>query len=143
MSTDSGWSQVYISGLAPTSEPNNDDLETMLEEQYDLMTDTDLLWAGPGSSIIKRGEDGTCRGYAFLSFYSLEGATRAIEKINATGLLKAEPSSLKKKPKKKETRETEDLRNIRLRRQRKAPVAKHPVVVSSNGRRTNLRKKTK
>uniref|UniRef100_A0A7S3P8V2 RRM domain-containing protein n=1 Tax=Amphora coffeiformis TaxID=265554 RepID=A0A7S3P8V2_9STRA len=143
MSTNNGWSQVYISGLAQSVLPNNDELETMLEERYDLATDTDLHWAGLGSSIVKRADDGACRGYAFLSFLSLEGATRAIEKINAAGLLKAELSNLKKKPKKKETKGSGDLPNIRLRRQRKAPAAKHPVIVSSNGRRTGLGNKTK
>ena len=31
-----------------------------------------------------------------------------------------------------------DLPDLRLRRQRKQPVRKHPVIISSNGKRTNL-----
>jgi RNA recognition motif-containing protein len=36
------------------------------------------------------------------------------------------------------TAKSNDLPDLRLRRQRKQPVRKHPVIISSNGKRTNL-----
>ena len=42
------------------------------------------------------------------------------------------------------TNETkQSLPDLRLKRQRKKPIGKHPVIISSNGRRTNLGNKTK
>jgi RNA recognition motif-containing protein len=42
------------------------------------------MWAGPGTTLIKRDEcTGTSRGYGFLSFHSLQGASLAVEKINS------------------------------------------------------------
>jgi hypothetical protein len=37
----------------------------------------------------------------------------------------------------------QSLPDLRLKRQRKKPIGKHPVIISSNGRRTNLGNKTK
>ena len=143
-SSTNGWTQVYLSGLEKTSLPTDEDLETLWEERYGLSVDASLMWAGKGTSIVKRSDDGICRGYAFLSFLSLDGATRAVERINNSGddQLRAEIS----KPKKKQNKATkggQDYSDIRLRRQRKAPVAKHPVIVSSNGKKTGLGNKTR
>jgi RNA recognition motif-containing protein len=65
--------------------------------------------------------------------------------------LRAEISDGSSRRGKKKMSENEDddvgtarpLPDLRLRRQRKRPVRKHPVIVSSNGRRTNLGNKTK
>lgn len=116
-----------------------------------------LMWAGPGSTLIKRDDNGCCRGFAFLTFYSMDGALLAIDRINndirsssdATlsitsnkMRLRAElsnPTSSKKKGgKKKKNDGGENLTDLRLRRQRKQPVRKHPVITSSDGKRTNL-----
>ena len=120
-----------------------------------------LMWAGPGSTLIKRDDNGCCRGFAFLTFYSMDGALLAIDRINndirsssdATlssnnMRLRAElsnPTSSKKKggKKKKKNDGDENLTDLRLRRQRKQPVRKHPVITSSDGKRTNLGNKTK
>jgi hypothetical protein len=119
-----------------------------------------LMWAGPGSTLIKRDDNGCCRGYAFLTFYSMDGALLVIDRINndirsssdaspssSNMRLRAElsnPTSSKKKGgKKKKNDGGENLTDLRLRRQRKQPVRKHPVITSSDGKRTNLGNKTK
>ncbi|KAL7453605.1 hypothetical protein ACHAWC_009623 [Mediolabrus comicus] len=121
-----------------------------------------LMWAGPGSTLIKRDDNGCCRGFAFLTFYSMDGALLAIDRINNDSrrssisdaiassnnmILRAElsnPTSSKKKGgKKKKNDDGENLTDLRLRRQRKQPVRKHPVITSSDGKRTNLGNKTK
>ena len=123
-----------------------------------------LMWAGPGSTLIKRDDNGCCRGFAFITFYSMDGALLAIDRINndsqsssssdATASsntsnnmrLRAElsnPTTSKKKGGKKKNDGGENLTDLRLRRQRKQPVRKHPVITSSDGKRTNLGNKTK
>ena len=120
-----------------------------------------LMWAGPGSTLIKRDDNGCCRGFAFLTFYSMDGALLAIDRINNdirsssdanpsitsnNMRLRAElsnPTSSKKKGGKKKNDGGENLTDLRLRRQRKQPVRKHPVITSSDGKRTNLGNKTK
>lgn len=121
----------------------------------------DLMWAGPGSTLIKRDDNGCCRGFAFLTFYSMDGALLAIDRINNDSRcsnsdatpssnnirLRAElsnPTTSKKKGgKKKKNDDGENLTDLRLRRQRKQPIRKHPVITSSDGKRTNLGNKTK
>lgn len=151
------WIQVYVTGLAVSLEPSDEDIEKSLEERYSLTSDC-ILWAGPGTTMVKRDEEGLCRGFAFLAFYSTNGASAAINRINTHHgiemeddgkdlsklplLLRAElsnPKSGKKTPKKKE----KYLPDLRLRKQRGAPVRKHPVITSSDGKRTNLGSKTK
>jgi len=89
-----------------------------------------------------------------MSFYSKDGALCALEKINnynhdtSTSTpqlptsLHAEISNSKGKKKKKDNKE-EDLPDLRIRRQRAPPIRKHPVITSSDGKRTNLGNKTK
>ena len=118
-------------------------------------------WAGRGTTIIKRDDSGRCRGFAFLSFHSAEEASVAIERINngnddedddggqtpGRPKLRAEMSaapSNKERRKKGSGKEDGDvLPDLRLKRQRKKPVCKHPVIISSSGRKTNLGNKTK
>mmetsp|Transcript_2498 Transcript_2498/g.3774 ORF Transcript_2498/g.3774 Transcript_2498/m.3774 type:complete len:154 (+) Transcript_2498:18-479(+) len=151
------WIQVYVTGLAISLEPSDEDIEKLLDERYSLSSDDRILWAGPGTTMVKRDEEGVCRGFAFLAFYSTEGASAAINRINTHNgiendkdedlsvrppLLRAElsnPKSGKKKPKKTE----KYLPDLRVRKQRGAPVRKHPVITSSDGKRTNLGNKTK
>ena len=164
------WTQVYISGLSQSLEPSNEDIELALDTRYNLSGNTvddhstNILWAGPGSTLIKRDDKGCCRGFAFLTFYSKEGAAIVVDRINnlildtnddgagttATNFpvqLRAELSNPKgakeRKKNKKKDDPSENLSDLRLRRQRKAPIRKHPVITSSNGKRTNLGNKTK
>ena len=60
-------------------------------------------------------------------------------------MLRAELSNPKGGTKKKSNKKNNDdnLPDLRLRRQRKLPVRKHPVITSSDGKRTNLGNKTK
>lgn len=180
----SSWTQVYISGLSKSINPSDEEIEDYLNKCYSLdgehvnsndqdeitassnsSVSNNLMWAGPGSTLIKRDDDGCCRGFAFLTFYSMDGALLAIDRINndirssssssdATIAssnnmrLRAElsnPTSSKKKGggKKKKNDGGENLTDLRLRRQRKQPVRKHPVITSSDGKRTNLGNKTK
>jgi hypothetical protein len=167
------WIQVYISGLATSLEPSNEDIEKLLDERFSLASDDSILWAGPGTTLVKRDEQGICRGFAFLAFYSAEGASIIIDRINmnhgteiAQGdsrggvegddkeekkdmsglplLLRAElsnPKAGKERSKKKEKEQR--LPDLRLRRQRGTPVQKHPVITSSDKKRTNLGSKTR
>jgi hypothetical protein len=149
------WTQVYVTGLPRSLHPSDDDIEASLERRYDLIDETG--WAGRGTTIIKRDDDGRCRGFAFLSFHSREAACVAIERIcsdsNGVGgvddgtwgpKLRAEMSGAAPSKEKKNKKDDDDaLPDLRIRRQRKKPARKHPVVVSSNGRRTNLGNKTK
>lgn len=152
------WTQVHLTGLSRSVDPSDEDIETMLDERYTLSTDDNILWAGPGTTLIKRDDGGCCRGFAFLSFYSSDGATLAIDRITAAAIesendgyggeliLRAElsnPKSAKEKKKKNGGEDKDDLRDLRFRRQRKQPIRKHPVITSSDKKRTNLGNKTK
>ena len=151
------WTQIHISGLNRSIEPADEVIEQLLDERYQLSSDDSILWAGVGTTLIKRDDHGTSRGLAFMSFYSRDGALCAIEKINnykhdtestTTSQLPiplhAEISNPKTK-KKKNNRDNkeEDLPDLRIRRQRAPPIRKHPVIISSDGKRTNLGNKTK
>ena len=167
------WTQVYVTGLARAINPYDEEIEHYLCKRYSL-TDSagssssgddtatnNLMWAGEGSTLIKRDDSGCCRGFAFLTFYSVDGAMLVVDRINNNNsdcnnnddddnnnvILRAELSnskggSTKKKSNNKKNKE-EDLPDLRLRRQRKLPVRKHPVITSSDGKRTNLSNKTK
>ena len=168
------WTQVYITGLDKSS-------VELLDKGYKLSNDDILCWAGYGTTLVKRNETtGTCRGYAFLAFFSKEGALVAIDRINNNcktcdndnnnnvdgkmvdgdstisdpklpTTLRAELSNPKNgnKSKKKKSNsnsnggECSNLPDVRLRRQRAPPIRKHPVITSSDGKRTNLGNKTK
>jgi RNA recognition motif-containing protein len=148
------WTQIHVSGLSETTSPDDEELERLLQERYKLEEDSELTWAGPGTTLIKRDKDTqACRGYCFLCFLSLQGASNAIEKINAfweedqygEGLppqLHAELSQPKAKAK-KQTNEANSHGDVRLRRKRKESVMKHPVIVSSNKVKTGLGNKTR
>ena len=156
------WTQVYIGGLPRSLDPSDAEIEDILKERFGLSSEggTSSSWAGPGTTIVKRDNDkGFCRGFAFLIFNSREGATSFVnmvnnsesnsnnERLSTTSIgerlpwdgLKAElsqPKGAKKSTKKKQDQQ-QDLSDLRLRRQRKAPIRKHPVIVSSNGKRSN------
>ena len=169
------WTQVYVTGLARAVNPSDEEIEAYLCKRYSLtdaansnsigddntaatINNNNLMWAGEGSTLIKRDDNGCCRGFAFLTFYSVDGAMIAIDRINndvstsESGddriSLRAELSNPKgggknnKKSNKKNNNE-DNLPDLRLRRQRKLPIRKHPVVTSSDGKRTNLGNKTK
>ena len=94
-------------------------------------------WAGEGTTVVKRLEDGTCRGYCFLAFLTLSGATMAVDQINNQGatdgiLLQAELCKPKTDAKKEKKNDMGDERDLRLRRRRGQPVRKHPVLISSD-----------
>lgn len=148
------WTQVYVTGLSQTVEPSDEEIEKLLDNRYNLSNDTAVMWAG--CPLIKRDDStGVCRGFAFLSFYSADGAAIVIDRINndpgveeADGLprqLRAELSNPKKvaKKKSKANNNDDDLPDLRFRRQRAQPIRKHPVITSSSGKRTNLGNKTK
>ena len=144
-----GWTQVYLGGLDQTIHPTDEELEHAWSQRWNLQEEP-FAWNGPGTSLVKRSDDGTCRGFAFLSFYSLEGATRAVNAINSenhegtSSELKAELCKPKKKKPNKSEASGQDYSNLRLRRQRTSkPVAKHPVIVSSTGKKTGLGNKTR
>ena len=175
------WTQVYITGLDKSIDPTDDIIEQLLDKGYKLSNDDILCWAGYGTTLVKRNETtGTCRGYAFLSFFSREGALIAIDRINNNyktcdndnnndvdgnivdgdstisdpklpTTIRAELSNPKNgnKSKKKKSNnnnnggECSNLPDVRLRRQRAPPIRKHPVITSSDGKRTNLGNKTK
>lgn len=143
------WTQVYVMGLSRSVDPSDEDIEAMLDERYSLSNDANLVWAGPGTTLIKRDDKGNCRGFAFLTFYSSDGATIVIDRINDGGLLQAELSDPKSAKEKKKNSgggsgtRNNDLPDLRLKRQRGQPVRKHPVITSSNGKKTNLGSKTK
>ncbi len=148
------WTQVYLGGLPQSLEPKDEEIENILDERFGLsnVDGTPSLWAGPGTTLVKRdNETGCCRGFAFVSFHSREGASHFVDKVNNSigdpieeklpwGSLKAElsqPKTGKKNTKKKQQNSQQDHSDLRLRRQRKAPIRKHPVIVSSSGKRTN------
>ena len=175
------WTQVYITGLDQSIEPTDDIIEQLLDKGYKLSNDDMMCWAGYGTTLVKRNETtGACRGYAFLAFFSKEGALVAIDRINNNcntcdndinnnvdgnivdgdntihypklpTTLRAELSNPKNgnKSKKKKSNsnnnggESKNLPDVRLRRQRAPPIRKHPVITSSDGKRTNLGNKTK
>ena len=160
---------MYIKGLSETVYPDNDHLDDLLEHRYGF---SDLTWAGPGSTIVKRSADGACRGYAFVSFLTPEGAAQAVVQINEYAVIDQHrvlptidtvdgdessqqlPVSISaalctSKPKKKKEQKSATSQQhkssdyTRFRRQRGAPVRKHPVIRSSDGTRTGLGNKTK
>jgi RNA recognition motif-containing protein len=154
------WTQVYVTGLSRTVDPTDEKLEELLDKRYGL-TAADphvVLWAGPGTTLVKREDDtGVCRGYAFLAFYSDEGAAIAVDRINSKSEIGDESSGLppqlvaelskpknrkqKKKPQDRDS--SENLPDTRLRRKRRAPVRKHPVIISSDRTKTGLGNKTR
>mmetsp|Transcript_12218 Transcript_12218/g.20119 ORF Transcript_12218/g.20119 Transcript_12218/m.20119 type:complete len:164 (-) Transcript_12218:3487-3978(-) len=161
------WTQVYVTGLARAINPSDEEIEAYLCKRYSLAVTADdsnsgddaagnIMWAGEGSTLIKRDESGCCRGFAFLTFLSVDGAMMIIDRINNGNseesdnggdhmTLRAELSNPKGGTKKKSNKKNNDdnLPDLRLRRQRKLPVRKHPVITSSDGKRTNLGNKTK
>ncbi|KAL7537043.1 hypothetical protein ACHAXR_007551 [Thalassiosira sp. AJA248-18] len=158
------WTQVFVSGLPKSVDPSNEEIENMLDRRFNLTDDHSLMWAGRDTTLIKRDESGSCRGFGFLTFYSAEGASIIVERINNESegsrsddgseimvkeyafQLKAElsnPKGAKERSKAKSQKKDEHLPDVRLRKQRKAPIRKHPVITSSNGKRTNLGNKTK
>lgn len=153
---------MYITGLSKSTSPTNQEVEKILDKRYNLSGNNSesLMWAGPGTALIKRDGYGCCRGFAFLSFYSSEGASIAIDRINnfhnaeadddkeddgssVPLSLRAELSSGGCKGKRNNGKSDNTLPDLRLRRQRKAPVRKHPVILSSDGKRTNLGSKNR
>ncbi len=150
----SSWTQVYITGLSRSINPTDDEIETMLDERYHLSLislSPSCGWAGSGTTVIKRDGEGKCRGFAFVSFHSYESASVFIDRLNNVNnsfndiILHAEMSTPGNKAnnrdggaRNKKMENGNHLPDLRLRRQRKQPVRKHPVVVSSNGKRTNL-----
>lgn len=165
----SSWTQVYLGGLPRSHDLTDAEIEDLLSKKYNL---SDSSWAGPETTLVKRDNTtGLCRGYAFLSFYSPEAAMNFVNQVNEGqepsssssdtpsssidqrlpwGDLKAELSQPKggkksnqKKKAKKQQQLQQDYSDLRFRRQRGAPVRKHPVIVSSNGKRTNLGNKTR
>jgi hypothetical protein len=160
------FTQVYVSGLSKSIHPSDEEIENLFVAAYNLDTDEALLWAGPETTLVKRVQ-GACRGFAFLTFYSADGAAIVVDRINSgvgsgdgdnntsgdgstsstcTGLpsqLRAEISNPKASKKSKGQKSDINLPDLRLRRMRKAPVRKHPVITNSDGTRTNLGNKTK
>ena len=153
---------MYISGLSRSIDPSNENIESLLNTRYDL-TDDIVLWAGPDTTLVKRDEKGSCRGYAFLAFYSVEGASIVADRVNSgyninntnvEGVSELVPSQLRAelsnpkaaKERKKVKGQKDDSKHVsdlRLRRQRKPPIRKHPVIISSDRIKTNLGNKTK
>jgi len=125
------WTQVHVSGLPQTAEPDDEEIEQMLEQRYSLSSSCD--WAGEGTTVVKR-QDEKCRGYCFLSFLTLAGATTAMDRVNVTDgfPLKAELSKPKGNSKKEKKVDGGDTRDLRLKRMRGQPVRKHPVLTSSD-----------
>ena len=179
------WTQVYITGLTRSLEPSDEDIEKLLDARYELASDPSVLWAGSGTTLVKRDDHGLCRGFAFLAFYSAAGASAVVDRINTfssishegkgTSLaedegndgvgehendsgedeskklnstvilplqLHAELSNPKAKKDRSQKKE-KHVPDLRLRRQRTAPTRKHPVITSSDKKRTNLGNKTK
>jgi hypothetical protein len=185
------WIQVYVSGLSRTVDPSDEDIESHLNIRYSLSASSseaeveveadasiniNILWGGPGTTLIKRDGMGSCRGFGFLAFYSTEGASTIVNRINAYsqggagaggagagGLvpdddmsvlplqLHAELSNPKLAKDKKKTKKQQDSSqqqdhatgDLRLRHKRGKPIRKHPVIVSSSGKKTNLGNKNK
>jgi RNA recognition motif-containing protein len=154
------WTQVYVSGLSRTVDPTDEELEELLDKRYGLTTADPhvVLWAGPGTTLVKREDDtGVCRGYAFLVFYSDGGAAIAVDRINSISETGDESSGLPpqlvaelSKPKNRQPKKkgqgggpSENLPDNRVRRKRRAPVSKHPVIISSDRSKTGLGNKTR
>ena len=166
------WTQVYVTGLAQTVEPSDEDLEHHLAERYNLRGDDGdetgsvptIRWAGPGTTLFKRDKtNNACRGYAFICFLSLESAEVVVERINSNHYAREPPAdsiatatlppvlraelSKPQKPKPRKKKDGHNTNNdgsdIRLRRRRAAPIRKHPVIVSSDKKKTGLGNKTK
>ncbi len=157
------WTQVFLTGLSKSVDRSDEEIEAMLNEKYNLSNDADVMWAGPGTTLIKRDEKGCCRGFAFLTFYSADGAATVIDRINSGRTVKeaeeneakeglpkylqaelSNPKGAKERKKKCNGKGAgNDLPDLRVRRQRKAPIRKHPVIVSSNGKKTNLGNKNR
>ncbi|MGK3734882.1 MAG: hypothetical protein ACI90V_001721 [Bacillariaceae sp.] len=79
------WTQVYVTGLSKSINPSDKKIENILNVRYDLTDDDNngVMWAGFESTVIKRDEMGCCRGYAFLSFFTKEGATIIVDRMNS------------------------------------------------------------
>lgn len=149
------WTQVHISGLDRTVEPDDEEIERRLDALYAL--NSDGMWAGPGTTLVKRDQDTkACRGFAFLAFYSADAAVGFIERLNTHNnnnnnstkgiVLTAALAEGKPKKSKKGSSSTpadNDQRDLGFRSKRKAPIRKHPVIKSSDGKRTGLGNKTK
>jgi len=133
----SSWTQVHLSGLdaAPLS------LESFELALSSLFVDEDDLWAGPGTTILKQARNSN-NAYCFIAFYSLQGAVKAVERLNGYNgnderLLNLRAELSQPKPKKatksqhnqQQKQQTDD--NIRLRRKRAPPAPKHPIRRSS------------
>ena len=92
------YTQVYVTGLARAINPSDEEIEAYLCKRYSLAggtadddnsnngddntADNKIMWAGEGSTLIKRDENGCCRGFAFLTFFSVDGAMMIIDRIN-------------------------------------------------------------
>ena len=151
------WTQVFVSGFTRSVNPSDEELEELLNARYGLTTSSEnIQWAGQGTTLVKRDEAGTCRGFAFLAFYSLESATIVVDRINTNdggcdnmqqeGLvlpLELRSELVKPKVKKGKQQAEANLPDLRFRSKRKAPVRKHPVIISSDGKKTGLGNKTK
>ena len=160
---------MYITGLSRAVDPSDEDIENHLEKRYKLADDEEgtILWGGADTTLVKRDDEGVCRGFAFLAFYSATGAEIILDRINTYVLkvnqskstseedknnvdtsvlplhLNAELSNPKgKKTKAKDSKE-KYAPDLRIRSRRKAPIRKHPVITSSDGKRTNLGNKTR
>eukprot|EP00558_Chaetoceros_sp_UNC1202_P004535 CAMPEP_0197235612 /NCGR_PEP_ID=MMETSP1429-20130617/2997_1 /TAXON_ID=49237 /ORGANISM="Chaetoceros sp., Strain UNC1202" /LENGTH=155 /DNA_ID=CAMNT_0042694241 /DNA_START=1 /DNA_END=466 /DNA_ORIENTATION=+ len=110
--------------------------------RFNLSNDHSLVWAGPGTTLIKRDEGGSCRGFAFLTFYSKDGADNIVDRINNGSegsnddsekvknypfQLTAELSNPKgakerKKAKGQDGSSSAHLPDIRIKKQRRAPI---------------------
>mmetsp|Transcript_50572 Transcript_50572/g.57284 ORF Transcript_50572/g.57284 Transcript_50572/m.57284 type:complete len:207 (-) Transcript_50572:87-707(-) len=83
----SSWIQVYVTGFPLKAIiPSDEHIEQLLEKKYNLSS-SNVHWAGPGTTTIKRDKNhderrAFCRGFGFLTFYSLEGAKIIIDRIN-------------------------------------------------------------
>ena len=82
---------MYVTGLSRSVEPSDEDIELHLCKAYSLAEEDDCSssassWAGPGTTLVKRDDaTGCCRGFAFLTFYSKEGASMVVDRINNGG----------------------------------------------------------
>lgn len=71
------------------------------------------------------------------------------EMVNVSSTSSSTPATKEKKQRNSNNKKKDNevalslLPDLRLKRQRKKPIGKHPVIISSNGRRTNLGNKTK
>ena len=158
------WTQVYISGLPKSIDPSDEEIETFFDTRYNLTNDSAVLWAGYGTTLVKRDDSGRSRGFAFLTFYSAAGASTIVDRISTESTndgvgdseisqellslqLRAElsnPKAAKERNKKGGSKEGKgDMNHIRMKKHRGQPIRKHPVITSSSGKRTNQGNKTK